>query len=286
MPTLRFSDLLPETHLFFYLTLYNCWLLRHWTCDDVDLRIPILTSLGQYWYSQVDITSCWMLQQLPIILLYNFSTQKSKNNNKILGNGLCFSQSWHFCFTLGFLSPRFFKKASGILQSPPPVRPSRYLLLNHWMKSNQIWCVSCSHEWGVQRHIFFFGPAPWGPGEGPKGQISLNIIKFQLQSQFQRFLNQTLCVFSHMKDIKHIRRDFHSAAWVMPQGSDFGVPWGVWGVKKKFFRISTRLGVWVTHMNGACTSTIFWVPAPWGLGEGPKGQISLNLNYKVIFKGF
>ena len=124
----------------------------------------------------------------------------------------------------------------------PSVRPSRYLLLNHWTKSNQIWCVSCSHVWGVQRHIFF-GPAPWGPGEGPKGHISLNIIKFQLQSQFQRFLNQTLCVFSHMKDIKHIRRDFHLAAWVMPQGSDFGVPWGVWGIKIFFFRISTTLGV-------------------------------------------
>ena len=75
----------------------------------------------------------------------------------------------------------------------------------------------------------FFGPAPWGPGEGPKGQISLNIMKFQLQSQFQRFLNQTLCVFSQKKDIKHIRRDFHLAAWVMPQGSDLGVPRGVGG---------------------------------------------------------
>ena len=53
--------------------------------------------------------------------------------------------------------------------------------------------------------LFFFGPAPWGPEEGPKGQISLKIIKFQLLSQFQRFLNQTLCVFSQMKDIKHIR---------------------------------------------------------------------------------
>ena len=93
----------------------------------------------------------------------------------------------------------------------PSVRPSRYLLLNHWTKSNQIWCVSWSHEWGVQRHIFF-GPAPWGPGEGPKGQISLNTIKFQLQSQFQRFFDQTLCVFSHMKDIKHIRRDFRLVA--------------------------------------------------------------------------
>ena len=88
---------------------------------------------------------------------------------------------------------------------------------------------------------FFFGHAPWGPGEGPKGQISLNIIKFQLQSQFQRFFNQTLCVFSHMKDIKHIRRDFHLVAWVMPQGWDLGVPWGVWGSKIFFFEIQPNL---------------------------------------------
>ena len=84
---------------------------------------------------------------------------------------------------------------------------------------------------GVCNDTFFFCPAPWGPGEGPKGQISLNIIKFQLLSQFQRFLNQTLCVFSQMKDIKHIRRDFHLTAWVMPQGWDLGVPWGVVGQK-------------------------------------------------------
>ena len=88
---------------------------------------------------------------------------------------------------------------------------------------------------GVCNGTFFFGPAPWGPGEGPKGQISNDIIKFQLLSQFQRFLNQTLCVFSQMKDIKHIRRDFHLAAWVMAQGWDLGVPWGVVWSKKFFF---------------------------------------------------
>ena len=83
------------------------------------------------------------------------------------------------------LSPRFFKKAMGILQSPPSVRPSvrlsvrlsvrpsRYLLLNHWTKFNQIWCVGCSHEWGVQRHIFFW-PHPLGPRGGAKRS---NIIK-------------------------------------------------------------------------------------------------------------
>ena len=52
----------------------------------------------------------------------------------------------------------------------------------------------------------FFGP-PLGPSGGVKRS---NTIEFQLQSQFQRFLYQTLCVFSQMKDTKHIRRDFHS----------------------------------------------------------------------------
>ena len=126
----------------------------------------------------------------------------------------------------------------------------------------------------------FFGPAPWSPGEGPKGQISL-------QSQFQRFLNQTLCVFSKMKDIKHIRWDFHLASWVMPHGWDLGVPCGGWGGKYFFFPKFNQilcvsyLDEW--HMQ---QHHFVWVPAPWGLGEGPKGQKSLNLNYKVNFKDF
>ena len=52
---------------------------------------------------------------------------------------------------------------------------------------------------------------------------------------------------------KHIRRDFHLVAWVMPQGWDLGVPWGVggagmtWGYHgglggaKKFFEIQPDL---------------------------------------------
>ena len=78
-------------------------------------------------------------------------------------------------------------------------------------KFNQIWCVSYLHQWHMQRHNCF-GPYPLGPWGGAKRS---NIIKFQLQSQFQRFLNKTLCVFSQTKDIKHIRRDFHSVPWVM-----------------------------------------------------------------------
>ena len=37
-----------------------------------------------------------------------------------------------------------------------------------------------------------------------------------------------------MKDTKHIRRDFHSVAWVMPQGSNFGALGGAEGVKNIF----------------------------------------------------
>ena len=130
-------------------------------------------------------------------------------------------------------------------------------------KFNQIWCVSNLHQWHMQRHNFL-GPNPLGPWGGAKRS---NIIKSQSQSQFQRFLNQTLCVFSQLKDIKHIRRNFHSVPWVMPQGWDLGVPWGGWGVQKLFFQNSTRFGVWVAYMNGTCNGTIFFGPrllGPWG----------------------
>ena len=48
-------------------------------------------------------------------------------------------------------------------------------------------------------------------------------MTFHLQCQFQRFFYQTLFVFSQIKDIKHIDRNFHSVTWVMPQGWDLGV---------------------------------------------------------------
>ena len=42
-------------------------------------------------------------------------------------------------------------------------------------KLNQILCVSCLDEWHMQQHHLFGVPTPWGLGEGPKGQISLNL---------------------------------------------------------------------------------------------------------------
>ena len=52
---------------------------------------------------------------------------------------------------------------------------------------------------GVCNGTFFFGLAPCGPGEGLKGQISLNILNFNYKVNFQRFFNQTMFVFSHIR---------------------------------------------------------------------------------------
>ena len=107
-----------------------------------------------------------------------------------------------------------------------------------FFKFNQIWCVSCLHEWHMHRH-HFLGPRPQGPWGGAK---TSNIIKSEIQSQFQRFLNQTLCIFSQMKDIYYISQDFHSAAWVMPRGGTWGYRGGL-GLKIFFFRNSNRFGL-------------------------------------------
>ena len=53
-------------------------------------------------------------------------------------------------------------------------------------------------------------PAPWDPGEGSKGQISLN---FNYKVNFKDFLFQTKCVFLQIKDTKQIRRDFYFVGW-------------------------------------------------------------------------
>ena len=54
----------------------------------------------------------------------------------------------------------------GKIQFRPAVCPLCHLLQNHWAKFNQFWCVSYSHEWGVQRQMFW--PRPLGPWGGIK----------------------------------------------------------------------------------------------------------------------
>ena len=49
--------------------------------------------------------------------------------------------------------------------------------------------------------------------------------QISLKCQFQRFLYQTLCVFSQIKDRKHIEQNFYSVAKVMPRDGTEGC-WG------------------------------------------------------------
>ena len=50
-------------------------------------------------------------------------------------------------------------------------------------------------------------------------------VKYYLHVNFKDFLYQTLCVFTQIKDRKHIGQNFHSVARVMPCGGTCGC-WG------------------------------------------------------------
>ena len=65
----------------------------------------------------------------------------------------------------------------------------------------------------------FFGPTPWGPREGSKGQISFN---FNYKVNFKDFFIPNFVWILINKRYKYIRQDFHSVPWVMPQGWDLG----------------------------------------------------------------
>ena len=72
-----------------------------------------------------------------------------------------------------------------------------------------------------------------------------------------------------MKDIKHIRRDFHLAAWVMRQGWDLGVLWGVGG-HISFPEIQPDLVCELLISIAHATAQFFGSPPPRALGEGQK----------------
>ena len=76
----------------------------------------------------------------------------------------------------------------------------------------------------MQQQIFSL--ATWGPGEGPKDQISFNV---NYEVNFKDFY--TKCVFSQIKYKKQLFQNFHYMFLVMPQMWDLGVT----VVKKKFW---------------------------------------------------
>ena len=86
-----------------------------------------------------------------------------------------------------------------------------------------------------------------------------------------------------MKDIKYIKRDFHSVALVMPQGSDLGVPWGLSGQKKNSEIQPDLVRELLTSMAHA-TAQLFWSSPPGALGRGQKVKYHLILITKSISK--
>ena len=69
---------------------------------------------------------------------------------------------------------------------------------NFFFRKSTRFGVRVAYMNGIFNGTVFFGPRPLGPWGGAKRS---NIIKSELQRQFQRFLNQTFRIFSHMKDI-------------------------------------------------------------------------------------
>ena len=72
-----------------------------------------------------------------------------------------------------------------------------------------------------------------------------------------------------MKDIKHIRRDFHSYDWVMPQGSDLGYRGGLGG-PKNFSKIQPDLVCELLTSIAHATAQFFGSPPPGALGRDQK----------------
>ena len=96
---------------------------------------------------------------------------------------------------------------------------------------------------------FVFGLAPWGPGEGTKGQISFN---FNYKVKFKDFYTK-LCVCSHKWKIqKPIWQDFHSSPGSCPRSGTLG-RWGPGGLIFYFF--FSNMIMWHIKSRGMTSRT-------------------------------
>ena len=181
-----------------------------------------------------------------------------------------------FCCALVLVSPRFFKKSEGniVIASVRPsvrlsVRPSDRLsvMLSPPKPLDEIQpnLVCELLTWmGRATSNFFFGPAPWGPWEGSKGQILFNL---NYKVNFKDFYTK-LCVCSHKWKIQTISDGiFILSPRSCPRGGTLG-RWGCPGVI--FFQtwscgISNRRG-WQAEQH---VSKIFIL----GLNWWPWGEV-------------
>ena len=126
----------------------------------------------------------------------------------------------HVTWCSSLLSPPLFKGgiviASARLSVRSFVRPSVCMfcsiLLNHWTKSNQVWCAKFSYEWVVRQHSF--GAVPLGPRGGFKGQLI-----------FEKSISK-IFILNFMFVLKNKRMRFSLCRLCRTPGVGLGVAWG------------------------------------------------------------
>ena len=90
--------------------------------------------------------------------------------------------------------------------------------------------MSNLHQWHLQRHNFLV-PTPWGPGEGPKGQISFNSITKSISKIFKP---NFVCLLT-IERYKIYQTGFSFGHPGHAPGVGLGGTSGGWGVQKLFF---------------------------------------------------
>ena len=102
-----------------------------------------------------------------------------------------------------YLSPRYFKKAKGILLSPPSVRPSVCPSVHYAISSKTIYGA---------RNVFFLAPSPWALGRGQKVKFHLISIT---KSILKKIIPNFVCVLTNER-YKTYQTGYYSFTRVMP----------------------------------------------------------------------
>ena len=120
------------------------------------------------------------------IFIPNFVCVLTNERYKTYQTGFFFSVAWVMpCGTWGYIGAK--------IKFRPAVCPLCYLLLNHWTKFYQIWCVSYSHVWGAQRKKNL-GLPPGALGSGQKVKYHLIAIT---KSISKIFIPNFVCVLTN-----------------------------------------------------------------------------------------
>ena len=176
-------------------------LLNHWTKFNPILVCELLTWMERRWKILAPPPGEGSKGQISFNFNYkvNFRDFYSKlcvcshkwNVQNILDGFFILSPgSYPWGGTWGYLGAK--------IKFRPAVCPLCYLLLNHWTKFNPN--LVCELLTWMERKVFFFCPALWGPEEGSKGQISFN---FNYKVNFKGFYSK-LSVCSHKWKIQNI----------------------------------------------------------------------------------